>query len=510
MNVQDRYITDDAGRILMLRGCSLGEGPSNPAPGGADLGRGGEFSPEEAEEHFALLSSRGFTFIRLPLTWEALEHEGPGIYDEAYPAYLRKILLIAEKRGLSVFITPGRKGRQTGWEGFPPWVPEKFGFDAERRESAKAYALSTLFTLFFAGNAFAPELFIDGVRAQDWLQERYLAALRHCYRRLKNCAALAGWSAMGEPKRGFIGAENLAAPNGVFPSPFQSMAAASGYKGISLFKPGYGCPWKQAGVWTDEGGKPRLLKEDYFYLFREKRVCFADDFLKPLIRRFTEQMREIRKKAIILVEGVPGEGPLQWRPEDGPGAVYAFSFSGNKKPEAGGADHVPADFSDFFEENRFIREGPADIPCLAGAWDPPAEGPSRYYDFLDKNLIHGAVETYRPDAPLEGMTRPYPLATAGLPLSIHWDPERSRFTYRYRSNPDIGPPTEIYIPPAQSRGEPGFALEIREPESGPEAAMIRAFYDPRQGKGIIANDGYRGDIEIVITFSERKNSSIRF
>jgi hypothetical protein len=28
------------------------------------------------------------------------------------------------------------------------------------------------------------------------LQEQYIAAFRHCYRRLKNCKALAGWGAI--------------------------------------------------------------------------------------------------------------------------------------------------------------------------------------------------------------------------------------------------------------------------------------------------------------------------
>ncbi|MDR3139329.1 MAG: hypothetical protein LBT95_06605 [Treponema sp.] len=367
-------------------------------------------------------------------------------------------------------------------------------------------------------------MLIEGAKAQDWLQERYLSAMGHCYRRLKNCAAIAGWSALGEPGRGFIGAKSLAGPGGAFPGPFQSMVAASGYaandgggriagyrplnpQGLSLFKPGYGCPWKQAGVWTDEGGKPRLLREDYFYLFRGKPVCFAEDFLKPFILRFAGRMRELRKKTIILVEGAPGEAPPSWQPGDGPGAVYAFALSGNKKPEEGGADSASGEP---FEQSLPIREPPGDIPCLTGAWDLGGESRARCYDALDKNLIHGAVETYKPGVPLEGMIRPYPLATAGIPLKIHWDREKGRFTYRFLPNPDTGSPTEIYIPPVQPGGEPGLTLEIREPGAGPEAALIRSFYDSRQGKGIITNAGYRGDIEIVITFSERKNSSIRF
>ena len=45
------------------------------------------FPLAEADEHFGRLASWGLTFVRLLVTWEAVEHAGPGIYDEDYLTY---------------------------------------------------------------------------------------------------------------------------------------------------------------------------------------------------------------------------------------------------------------------------------------------------------------------------------------------------------------------------------------------------------------------------------------
>ena len=95
-----------------------------------------------------------------------------------------------------------------------------------------------MFSLFFGGKTFAPGLTVEGKNVQDWLQDCYIAAFRHCYRRLKNCAAslggaIAGWGVMNEPHNGFIGHQNLARmenstiPVGPQPSPWDAIRAAS-------------------------------------------------------------------------------------------------------------------------------------------------------------------------------------------------------------------------------------------------------------------------------------------
>jgi hypothetical protein len=393
MYIKDTWIYDDEGRRLILRGCNLGgsskipaglyrealSGASGKPPGGlpddwtgnSTGGSSGSnscrvsfsgrpFPPEEADERFAELAAWGFTYNRLVVCWEALEHDGPGIYDEAYLACLRKLLLCAEKHGVSVFIDPHQDvwGRAAGGDGAPSWTLEKLGIDIGRLEDSGAilprrvtgitgperrpvmtwpagcnrYAAATMFTLFFAGSVFAPKSEIDGENVQDWLQNRYIEAFAHARRRLKNCKAIVGWGAMNEPHPGFIGytdlsgLENNMVATGPMPSPFAAMAAASGHAveipvyttgifgvrrkgtavlnpgGTGIFSDGFSCPWKTAGIWTDEGGTPKLLRPDYF---ARSKGRFVPDFLKSFINRFTSRIGEADEKTLFFIEGVP-------------------------------------------------------------------------------------------------------------------------------------------------------------------------------------------------------------
>jgi hypothetical protein len=200
----------------------------------------------------------------------------------------------------------------------------------------------------------------SGETAQDWLQKRYIEAYAHARRRLKNCAAIAGWGTMNEPHPGFIGYTNLnnlennMVAIGPMPSAFAAMAAASGHhvevpvyttgitgvrhkgravlnpEGVSVFKEGFICPWKAAGVWGDGADGPLLLKPDHFAFYNgnagsknrgnesavnenggngrpgnARRVRFAEDFLAPFTARFMRRLSEADEKTFFFIEGVP-------------------------------------------------------------------------------------------------------------------------------------------------------------------------------------------------------------
>ncbi|GHT73243.1 hypothetical protein FACS1894124_1330 [Spirochaetia bacterium] len=148
MHISENGIFDDQGRPLSVCGHTL---------------TGRPFPPEAAEAEFTRLTRQGVTIIRFMLPWKTLEHEGPGLYDEDYLAYLRKICLAAEKTGLGVCICP----RQEGWRpGDGTAVPG-------------------------TGQPTVPA-------GEDSLREQYLACLRHGYRRLKNCKAIRVWSLLHE------------------------------------------------------------------------------------------------------------------------------------------------------------------------------------------------------------------------------------------------------------------------------------------------------------------------
>jgi hypothetical protein len=89
------------------------------------------FPLEEAGEHFARLRHWGLTFLRLVVPWEAIEHAGPGQYDETYLDYLYQLAVKACRYGIQFFVDPHQDAwsRFSGGDGAPGWTLEAVGFD---------------------------------------------------------------------------------------------------------------------------------------------------------------------------------------------------------------------------------------------------------------------------------------------------------------------------------------------------------------------------------------------
>ena len=224
------------------------------------------FNEEEAHIHFARLKRWGYNVVRYLFTWEALEHEGPGIYDHDFIAHTVKILRIAKSYGLHVFMDPHQDvwSRFTGGSGAPLWTLHAAGFDPEKFVPTQAavvhntwpdidnypkmmwptnytrLATETMFTLFYAGKDFAPKAIIDGQSIQDYLTDHFMNA---CVELAKGIHAagdleddcVIGWESMNEPARGLVGWEDLTAlpdelkmRKGTMPTPWQSLLTGSG------------------------------------------------------------------------------------------------------------------------------------------------------------------------------------------------------------------------------------------------------------------------------------------
>lgn len=67
---------------------------------------GQPFSLEEAPLHFGRLRKWGYNTIRYIFTWEAIEHSGPGKYDDEWIAYTIEVLRIAKEYDFYVFMDP--------------------------------------------------------------------------------------------------------------------------------------------------------------------------------------------------------------------------------------------------------------------------------------------------------------------------------------------------------------------------------------------------------------------
>ena len=582
MHIDGIWIKDKHGRKLLLRGANLGGSSKVPAePDGATYRREGFFDHRnvsfvgrpfplrEADEHFSRLHAWGMRFLRFLVTWEAIEHAGPGQYDEAYLDYLHAVIEKAAEYEIDVFIDPHQDvwSRWTGGDGAPGWTFDIIGMDVTKLSEAGAAIVhavhgdpfppmiwptnytklgaATMFTLFFGGNDFAPATTVDGVPVQEFLQRHYIDAIKQVAKRLKDLPNVVGYDSLNEPDGGFIGLQNLRAlPEGVLqmgtlPTPFEAMTLGAGFtqpidvwtmkltgaqvvdsemvnpKGVSVWKDGATDVWRENGVWTVKNGKPKLLRPNHFAKANGEPVDFADDYLKPFIKRFITEIREVDPDAILFLEGVPGGEHPEWGPDD-PGdvinathwydALTLFTKHYSKRmtidfftqrPVLGKRGVRKAFVRQLQTMKENARKRTGEIPVLIGEFGLPfdlddkkayetgdfsthVEALDAYYDAMDANQLHCTLWNYTADntnahgdqwndedlsifsrdqqtepwtenvhsggRALDAVVRPYARATAGEPLSMHFDPDKRIFEFEFRHDPAVKAPTEIFVP----------------------------------------------------------------
>ncbi|MFX0025479.1 MAG: cellulase family glycosylhydrolase [Candidatus Hermodarchaeota archaeon] len=387
LKIKKEWFIDEKGRTVLLRGVNLGGSSKVPfTPNGAThlktdftnhrnvsfIGR--PLPIKEANEHFKRLKHWGFNCLRFLITWEAIEHKGPKEYDKEYLDYIEEVLNIATEFGFYTFIDPHQDvwSRMSGGDGAPGWIFEKIGVDFTKFDASEAalvmqyrydsnnpnayppmhwssnamrFANGTMWTLFFGGKDFAPSCIIDGINAQDYLQQHYINAIKQVALRVKDNPLIVGFDTLNEPEQGWIekrvdgvGTEKLSEELGYIFTPFDAMLTGSGYtrtvgfnevkrfgiketrrdelnKGkVSCWLEGAEDIWRKEGIWElDENKVPRILNNDYFVVKDHKKVDFYQDYLTPFIEKYTKNIREIIPDAIIFFESHPirmlkGEG----------------------------------------------------------------------------------------------------------------------------------------------------------------------------------------------------------
>ncbi|HNR96396.1 MAG TPA: cellulase family glycosylhydrolase [Anaerolineae bacterium] len=594
IHIKGQWFKDEFGRTLLLRGVNLGGSskvpysmagtPGDCRGGGASNIREGfyehrnvsfvgrPFPLEEAQEHLARIKSWGLTLLRLLVPWEAVEHAGPGQYDEAYLDYLVEVVRRAGEMGLRVFIDPHQDvwSRMCGGDGAPGWTLEAVGLDVTHLSETGAaivhaihgdpfpkmvwpsnytkLAAATMFTLFFGGNQFAPRCVVDGEPVQEYLQRHYLHALLQVVRRLKGLPAVIGYDTLNEPSPGYIGWEDLATPGRLLldesPTPFQSMALGEGFtqelpvweqritgkrrvavrrinpNGVRAWQEGRECIWRQHGLWDVGGdGQPRLLRPRYFAEVNGSKVDFASQFLEQSWVRCLREIPTVDLEALLFLGGAPGGEPPAWSPEDGDRVAYAphwydgltlytkefrswlgldietmklvlgpgrvrrslaeqvARMPAQAQRLMGGIPTVVGEFGIPFDmhnkaayrSGNWSRQVAAldnSISAMEASrlswtlWNYTADNNNLRGDLWnDEDLSvfsrdqQGAEARRDPLAHLDeggralpALVRPYPVATAGEPLSMSYDYRRREFRFEFRHDPDVTAPTEIFVP----------------------------------------------------------------
>ncbi|KAF9201770.1 hypothetical protein BGZ49_008020 [Haplosporangium sp. Z 27] len=247
--------------------------PPKVTPEGQISFVGRPFELEEADEHLARLRHWGFRLIRWVVTWEAIEHQGPNIYDQEFLDYTVKALLKAREFGFKVMIDFHQDvwSRFSGGSGAPLWTFYVAGLDPYHFAATGAavvhntlqesepllrmawltnyykLACASMFTLFYAGKILAPKCTFDnGVNIQEYLQSHFLGAIQALVNKIHECRdeegknlledeVVIGYDSWNEPSCGWIGLERLDVlpeqhdmRQGDMPTPLQSLMMGEG------------------------------------------------------------------------------------------------------------------------------------------------------------------------------------------------------------------------------------------------------------------------------------------
>ncbi|EJD50795.1 glycoside hydrolase [Auricularia subglabra TFB-10046 SS5] len=314
LQLEGRHFVDGHGRVCIPRGVNLSGNCKTP-PNRVQLSKdqdernivtfvGRPFPLSEAHDHLARLRRWGLTFVRFLITWEALEHAGPGIYDEEYLDYLHDVLSLFPQYQMTAYVSMHQDvwSRYTGGSGAPAWTIEAIGFDLSALEEAGAVwlggvrgeghdlatrglwptgyhklAAATMATCFYAGNMFASRLRVTDPQTrkeasiQDFLQEKFLNCWRRVTVKVGSLPGVIGFQMINEPHPGYANHPDLHGFNyntdlhlGPIPSPLQSFALGAGHPThVGVWTRSFPMPSTRSGtallnpngrsVWKDDG-----------------------------------------------------------------------------------------------------------------------------------------------------------------------------------------------------------------------------------------------------------------
>jgi len=191
-------------------------------------------------------------------------------------------------------------------------------------------ANGVMWTLFFAGEAFAPSATVEGRSVQRYLQDHYLGSMRAVAERVADLDNVVGFDTLNEPGSGWIGqgmTDRGRTLSGPAFAPLDALAVAAGIPrtlpvmefgrgavgerrvnpdGVSIWLPGRADPFRAAGAWdVDAGGEPVAPQPDFFRVAGGREVEVERDFMAPFFARVATTVRAVRPDWLLFAEVDP-------------------------------------------------------------------------------------------------------------------------------------------------------------------------------------------------------------
>nr|BAB17317.1 C9 endoglycoceramidase [Rhodococcus sp. C9] len=403
------YLTDDAGRSLILRGFNTASSAKS-TPDGMPIFTESDLDREHAD--------MGTNFVRFLISWRSVEPE-PGQYDQAYLDRVEQRVGWYAERGYKVMldmhqdlysgaITPDGK---TG-NGAPAWATYMDGLPVNERDSWELYYIEP-------GVIRAFDNFWNTTGKHPELVDHYVNAWKAVADRFADNETVVAYDLMNEPWGGSL--QGPAFEAGPLTSMYQRttdairqvdqdswVCVAPQAVGVNQ-----GIPSALGTIADPRQGARRIAYCPHLYPLPLDLGDGYSGFSKTLTDATIETWRtSIEHVADTVLEGAP---------------VILGEF-GLDTTLPGAQDYLDR----VYTVARDMGAGVSYWSSDRGPWGP----------YLEDGTQTILVDT---------VNKPYPRAVAGMP--VRWSSTSDRLDLTYRNDPAVTAPTEIYLPAAGFPGD---------------------------------------------------------
>lgn len=423
-----RFVVDDCGRVLVLRGTNVASANKGDSVDDRHL-------PDsvESQEH---LAGFGWNGVRFLISWGAVE-PAPGEYDEGYLDELETWMDWYADHGVHVVLDMHQDvyGWAVGGNGAPDWAVETDGLEPQPLAEGQPWYLAAADPAVQAAyrNFWHPE------RGHPELQDHFFAAWAHVAERFADHPAVIGYDLFNEPvfANGDL-AETLAV---------QEEAAAGRFRNETL------TAFMQRGVETI-----RAVDDDAWVFVQPTSLLNAFPYAGDLE---AAGIRDPRPEGPRL-----GYAPHLYEPavHDGhgyaPDSPYVARWEELRvaEAEALGATLYIGELGGPPDQDGMAAYA-ADVLAMADramagwaqwSWDP-AERPDGAWSPV---TVDGELTDWG-----RWLARVQPRAVAGVPTGFSWDPGASVFRMSWTEREGVVGPTELAAPVAAWDGEVEVVLD---------------------------------------------------